>query len=185
MTHTLPEVPEGRATDYGPGAFFAADPDGDGRDGILVATYQGATLIDGDRRVEIGRDPAPATDEGEECMPEEYLRARPAGAADFDADGDDELVLHRGPGLSFGLYGEYPTHWWITEGTGSDDMTSFATTSFAADEARARRCERCRSPGSPGSRSAGIPERLWRAGRCGDRFAGDLCDPGEGVCARR
>ncbi|MDT0377747.1 hypothetical protein RM572_03025 [Streptomyces sp. DSM 42041] len=135
VTHTLPEVPEGRATDYGPGAFFAADPDGDGRDGILVATYRGATLIDGDRRVEVARDPAPATDEGGERTPEEYLHARPAGAADFDADGDDELVLHWGPGLSFGLYGEYPTHWWITEGTGSDDVTSFATTSFAADGA--------------------------------------------------
>ncbi|GGO41368.1 hypothetical protein GCM10012287_00050 [Streptomyces daqingensis] len=54
--HRLPEVPEGAATDYGPGGFLAADPDGDGRDGILVATYDGATLIDGGDRVAVGRE---------------------------------------------------------------------------------------------------------------------------------
>ncbi|TPQ19218.1 hypothetical protein FGD71_027135 [Streptomyces sporangiiformans] len=32
---------------------------------------------------------------------------------------------------SFGLYGEDPTYWWITDGTTSRDKTSFTSTGFA------------------------------------------------------
>ncbi|MFS8198012.1 hypothetical protein ACLVWQ_04930 [Streptomyces sp. CWNU-52B] len=131
VTHELPDVPEKLSTDYGPGGFAAADPDGDGRDGVLVATYEGATLIDGDRRTAVLRQ-GPATADGEKT-PAKWRHARPAGAADFDGDGKDELILHWASDSLFGYYGTHPTHWWITEGTTSRDRTSFATTGFGAD----------------------------------------------------
>lgn len=129
ITYQLPDVPEKAGTDYGPGDFAAADPDGDGRDGILVATYQGATLIDGDRRTAVLRE-GPATANGKKT-PAKWRHARPAGAADFDGDGKDELILHWASDALFGLYGLHPTHWWITDGTTSRDKVSFATTGFA------------------------------------------------------
>jgi hypothetical protein len=129
VTHRLPEAPEGAATDYGPGGFVAADPDGDGRDGILVATYEGATLVDGDDRTKVLRE-GPAKVNGEKT-PAKWRHARPAGAADFDGDGKEELVLDWGPGTGFGLYGTGPTHWWITDGTSDRNQASFTTTGFA------------------------------------------------------
>lgn len=123
--HRLPEVPEGAATDYGPGGFLAADPDGDGRDGILVATYDGATLIDGGDRVAVGREVRKG--------PRRDRNARPAGAADFDVDGKDELILNWAHGGLFGLYGEGPTHWWITDGTTPRDEASFAAAGLARE----------------------------------------------------
>ncbi|MEW2565803.1 hypothetical protein [Streptomyces sp. NPDC047070] len=126
VTRQLPEAPEDLSTYYGPGGFAAADPDGDGRDGVLVATYEGATLIDGDRRVPVLRQ-GPAKADGRKT-PAKWRHARPVGAADFDDDGRDELILTWGSGALFGLYGRHPTHWWITEGTTSRDQTSFALT---------------------------------------------------------
>ncbi|MEU1944114.1 hypothetical protein ABZ554_17120 [Streptomyces sp. NPDC020125] len=131
VAHELPEAPKGASTPYGPGPVAAADPDGDGRDGILVATYEGATLIDGDRRTQITRQ-GPEEADGEKT-PKKWRHARPAGAADFDGDGKDELVMNWGSGTSFGLYGEQPTHWWITDGTTSRDKTSFMTAKFVTD----------------------------------------------------
>ncbi|MFH8462980.1 FG-GAP repeat domain-containing protein [Streptomyces sp. NPDC017991] len=125
-TRRLPEAPKDLSTYYGPGGFAAADPDGDGRDGVLVATYEGATLIDGDRRVPVLRQ-GPAKADGRKT-PAKWRHARPAGAADFDGDGKDELILDWASGTLFGLYGLHPTHWWITEGTTSRDQASFATT---------------------------------------------------------
>ncbi|MBQ0863856.1 VCBS repeat-containing protein [Streptomyces sp. RK75] len=130
VTHRLPKAPKGAATGYGPGGFVAADPDGDGRDGILVATYEGGTLIDGDERTRVRRE-GPARANGRKT-PAKWRHARPAGAADFNSDGKDELILNWGPGTLFGLYGETPTHWWITDGTTSRNKASFATTGFAA-----------------------------------------------------
>ncbi|MFG2196724.1 FG-GAP repeat domain-containing protein [Streptomyces sp. NPDC048639] len=128
FTHRLPDVPKGAGNDYGPGRFAAADPDGDGRDGILVATYKGATLIDGDKRTTVLRE-GPAKAGGKKTAAK-WRHARPAGAADFDGDGKDELILHWAPGPMFGLYGERPTHWWITDGTTSRDKASFTTKGF-------------------------------------------------------
>ncbi|MET7485226.1 VCBS repeat-containing protein [Streptomyces sp. NPDC005538] len=129
VTYRLPEASESLRTDYGPGGYTAADPDGDGRDGILVATYEGATLIDGTRRTTVLRN-GPATASGKK-IPAKWRHARPVGAADFDGDGKDELILNWGGDARFGLYGERPTHWWITDGTASEDETSFTTTDFA------------------------------------------------------
>ncbi|MCW8098086.1 FG-GAP repeat domain-containing protein [Streptomyces tauricus] len=126
VTRQLPEVPKKLSTYYGPGGFAAADPDGDGRDGVLVATYEGATLIDGDRRIPVLRQ-GPAKADGRKTAAK-WRHARPAGAADFDGDGKDELILNWSSGALFGLYGLHPTHWWITEGTKSRDQASFATT---------------------------------------------------------
>lgn len=115
---------------YGAGGYVSADPDGDGKDGILVTTDEGALLIDGDKRTEVLRR-APATMNGEKT-PEHERNTRPYAAADFDDDGKDELVLNWAPGGMFDTYGEHPTHWWITDGTTSRDEAVFATTGFQA-----------------------------------------------------
>ncbi|MCC9741732.1 hypothetical protein E4N63_22830 [Streptomyces sp. MNU89] len=140
------KLPETRKP-YGPGGYGAADPDGDGRDALLVATDDGALLIDlldgdGDRRTEVLRL-GPARVPGEpgrsgkagksRTVPAGQREARPYGAADFDGDGRDELVLNWAAGPLFGLYGENPTHWWITRGTGPGNMTAFTTTPFPDD----------------------------------------------------
>ncbi|MFF9158441.1 hypothetical protein ACF1AB_40160 [Streptomyces sp. NPDC014846] len=130
VVHRLPNTPDGPDTGYSPGGFTAADPDGDGRDAILAATYQGATLIDGDRRTNVLRQ-GPATTADGRHTPAKWLHARPVGAGDFDGDGHDELVLAWAPGLLFGLYGEHPDHWWITDGTRPRDRASFTTDHFA------------------------------------------------------
>ncbi|MDI3387600.1 VCBS repeat-containing protein [Streptomyces sp. B-S-A8] len=136
VTHRLPEPPKGRSTDYGPGGFVTADPDGDGRDAILVATYEGATLIEGDRRTPVLRE-GPEVSGGEKTSAK-WRHARPAAAADFDGDGKDELVLHWAADTSFGLYGEHPTHWWITEGTTARDQSAFSTVGLAKGTEGAR-----------------------------------------------
>lgn len=123
VKYQLPEVPEGANTGYGPGGFVTADPDGDGRDGILVATYEGATLIDGDKRTSVQRNVRKA--------PADSPRARPAGAADFDGDGKHELIFNWASDGLFGTYGEDPTHWWITDGTTARDKAAFAATGLA------------------------------------------------------
>ncbi|MFF5020180.1 hypothetical protein [Streptomyces sp. NPDC001165] len=123
VKYRLPKGPEGKGTDYGPGGFSAADPDGDGRDGILVATYEEATLMDGDKRTRVLRE----GDKGSaECR-----HARPVGADDFDADGKDELILNWASDGLFCGYGEDPTHWWITDGTTSRDKASFTVKGIA------------------------------------------------------
>ncbi|MFE2884375.1 FG-GAP repeat domain-containing protein [Streptomyces sp. NPDC059272] len=129
VTYRLPEAPKSARTQYGPGDYVSADPDGDGRDGILVATYEGATLIDGTRRTTVLRE-GPAAEDGTK-VPAKWRHARPAGAADFDGDGTDELVLNWGADTRFGTYGERPTRWWITAGTTHANKATFTTTDFA------------------------------------------------------
>jgi hypothetical protein len=125
--HRSPVVPKGEGYEAA-GGYTAADPDGDGRDGILVATYEGATFVDGDRRTTVPRK-GPAKADGRK-VPVKDRRTHPAGAADFDGDGKDELILSWGTGDSTSPYGEQPTHWWITDGATSRDKTSFTTTNF-------------------------------------------------------
>jgi hypothetical protein len=127
---TLPEPPAGETSDYGPGDFSAADPDGDGRDALVVSTYEDATLIDGDERVSVLREGPARTSDGKKT-PANELNARPVGAADFDGDGKDELILNWAPDSLFATYGENPTYWWITAGTSSRDAATFTTTEFA------------------------------------------------------
>lgn len=125
VTHKIP-----RSTNsyYGPGGYTSADPDGDGKDGILVATDEGALLIEGKKRTRILRE-GPARANGKKT-PARWRHARPYAAADFDGDGKEELILNWGAGTLFGLYGERPTHWWLTGGTTPRDKTAFTTTSF-------------------------------------------------------
>ncbi|MGW7067838.1 FG-GAP repeat domain-containing protein [Streptomyces sp. NPDC054855] len=122
------KIPPSTNSSYGPGDYTAADPDGDGKDGILVATDEGALLIEGEKRTEVLRE-GPARTNGRKG-PARWRHARPYAAADFDADGKEELILNWASGVGFGLYGENPTHWWITDGTTARDMAAFATTSF-------------------------------------------------------
>ncbi|MGW3307337.1 hypothetical protein ACWDG9_12225 [Streptomyces sp. NPDC001073] len=129
VTYRLPGAPKSARTPYGPGGYVSADPDGDGRDGILVATYEGATLIDGSRRTTVLRA-GPAAEDGTK-IPAKWRHSRPAGAADFDGDGTDELVLNWGADTKFGTYGERPTRWWITAGTTPANKATFTTTDFA------------------------------------------------------
>ncbi|MEW2167938.1 hypothetical protein AB0912_33815 [Streptomyces sp. NPDC007084] len=127
----LPRAPkDGDGVEHyeGPGGFMAADPDGDGRDGVLVATYEGATLIDGDRRLTVGRTGPTQAKKGKDAS--EGQRARPVAAADFDADGKDEIVFDWGDDGMFESSGAGPTHWWVTDGMTSMDKTSFKTTDF-------------------------------------------------------
>ncbi|AZM50281.1 hypothetical protein DMB38_34895 [Streptomyces sp. WAC 06738] len=126
----LPEPPAGEDSYYGPGGFAAADPDGDGRDALLVATYDGAVLLDGDARTPVLREGPARTADGERTKAEDR-NARPVGAADFDGDGRDELILNWAPDPLFALYGEKPAYWWITEGATDHDAVTFATTEFA------------------------------------------------------
>ncbi|MEV6753381.1 VCBS repeat-containing protein [Streptomyces sp. NPDC051214] len=124
------KIPKSRENSYyGPGDYTSADPDGDGKDGVLVSTDDGALLIDGERRTKVLRE-GPARVKGKKT-PARSLQARPYAAADFDADGKEELILGWGKSSLFGLYGEQPTHWWITAGTTARDKTAFATMSFA------------------------------------------------------
>lgn len=96
-------IPGSENGDYGPGGYSAADPDGDGRDAIVVSTDDGALLIDigpaggsgddasAERRVTVSRT-VPARVDGRK-VGQRARAARPFGAADFDGDGRDELVL--------------------------------------------------------------------------------------------
>lgn len=126
ITH---KIPPSRNSYYGPGGYTSADPDGDGKDGILVATDKGALLLDGEKgRTEVLREGPPRAN-GKKTPPQ-WRHARPYAAADFDGDGKEELILNWGTGTLFGLYGERPTHWWLTDGTTSRDKTAFTTTAF-------------------------------------------------------
>ncbi|MFJ8824137.1 hypothetical protein ACIREE_20420 [Streptomyces sp. NPDC102467] len=117
-------LPAGATAGSDIGGYLAADPDGDGRDGILVATDDGATLIDGsERRTVLRRGPARL--DGRKT-PAKERPARPYAAADFDADGWDELVMGWAAGTTSDLYGRQPTHWWITSGMSGRDVASFA-----------------------------------------------------------
>lgn len=126
ITH---KIPLSRNSYYGPGDYTSADPDGDGKDGILVATDKGALLLDGEKgRTKVLRE-GPARVNGKKTPPQ-WRHARPYAAADYDGDGKEELILNWGTGTLFGLYGEQPTHWWLTNGTTPRDKTAFTTTSF-------------------------------------------------------
>ncbi|MGW7270035.1 FG-GAP repeat domain-containing protein [Streptomyces sp. NPDC054864] len=127
VTYKIPE--SGENSYYGPGDYTSADPDGDGKDGVLVSTDDGALLIDGDKdRTEVLRE-GPALADGKKTRARSR-QARPYAAADFDADGKEGLILGWGQNPLFGVYGEEPSHWWITDGTTDRDKAAFATMAF-------------------------------------------------------
>ncbi|MFI6346241.1 FG-GAP repeat protein [Streptomyces sp. NPDC050560] len=134
VAHRLPKTavpPPGTPPGHGYGGFVAADPDGDGRDALLTATRDGATLLDGDLTTPVTREGPAAY--GGRATPAKWRHARPVGAADFDGDGRDELLLDWGPGVRFGLYGEGATRRWVTDGATSRDMAALDITALASD----------------------------------------------------
>ncbi|MFI0817202.1 FG-GAP repeat domain-containing protein [Streptomyces sp. NPDC021098] len=118
------------------GTMVAADTDGDGSDELAVPLGSGGAALLAPRP---GRTAAtarptltrtvPARMDGKAVRPDERA-ARLYGAADFDHDGKDEIVLAWGPGIAFSLYGERPERWWITNG--ASDKITFSSRPFAA-----------------------------------------------------
>ncbi|WP_421108634.1 FG-GAP repeat domain-containing protein [Streptomyces sp. NEAU-S77] len=117
------------------GMMMAADTDGDGADELAVPLGSGGARLLTPRpgRLATARHTlartVPARVDGK-AVREDERAARLYGAADFDHDGKDEIVLAWGPGIAFSLYGERPERWWITNGT--SDKITFSSRPFAA-----------------------------------------------------
>ncbi|MEU1805728.1 FG-GAP and VCBS repeat-containing protein [Streptomyces sp. NPDC019937] len=117
------------------GTMMAADTDGDGADELAVPLGSGGARLLAPRpgRTALARHTltrtVPARVDGKAVRRDERA-ARLYGAADFDHDGKDEIVLAWGPGIAFSLYGERPERWWITNG--ASDETTFSSRPFAA-----------------------------------------------------
>ncbi|GHE81877.1 histidine kinase [Streptomyces longispororuber] len=124
-THRLPASYRGR--------FAAADPDGDGRDGLLVARPDAAVLLDGSRVTgRLSRRP-PARVDGRAIR--ESDRWTPLHTvADFDGDHRDEIVLGWSSSTLLSRYGSTPIHWWVADGMSREDDVAFATRRFAPPE---------------------------------------------------
>ncbi|MCQ4208926.1 FG-GAP repeat domain-containing protein [Streptomyces longispororuber] len=110
-----------------PLVYVAADPDGDGRDGILLPTYDGVSLLEdldgtGGSATMVREGPARA--HGKK-LSAQRRHARPYTAADFDGNGRDEPVLNWSADPMYGYYGDAPTHWWVTDGVTARDRTAF------------------------------------------------------------
>ncbi|WP_234019015.1 MULTISPECIES: FG-GAP-like repeat-containing protein [unclassified Streptomyces] len=128
VTYEVPE-PEGRPR-YGLGFYLAADPDGDGRDGLLVTGGGGGvTLIDGDARTRVQRQ-GPARRGGKKVSATRRA-AHVVTVADFDGDGKDEVVWAWGWFGGGGDRSDEATHWWVARGVSTRDTTSFVTSGFA------------------------------------------------------
>jgi len=116
------------------GMMIAADTDGDGADELAVPLGSGGARLLAPRpgRLATARHTlartVPARVDGK-AVREDERAARLYGAADFDHDGKDEIVLAWGPGIAFSLYGERPERWWITNGT--SDKIKFSSRPFA------------------------------------------------------
>lgn len=119
------------------GAMVAADTDGDGADELAVPLGSGGARLLAPRPGRTGRTAlarrtltrtVPSRVDGKAVRSDERA-ARLYGAADFDHDGKDEVVLAWGPGIAFSLYGERPERWWITNG--SSDKITFSSRPFA------------------------------------------------------
>ncbi|MGW7054802.1 FG-GAP repeat domain-containing protein [Streptomyces sp. NPDC054887] len=119
----------------------AADTDGDGRDELAVAANRrprssgfGQELTEvigldrsGVRNRRTLRRTMPARVDGAKVR--EHARAAWLYAGtDLDADGKDEIVLKWGAAGIFALYGQQPTHWWITDGR--SDLAVFTTAPY-------------------------------------------------------
>ncbi|MEU2563327.1 FG-GAP repeat protein [Streptomyces longispororuber] len=124
-THRLPASHRGR--------FAAVDPDGDGRDGLLVARSDAAVLLDGSRVTgRLSRRP-PARVDGRAIRGSDRL-TRLHTVADFDGDHRDEIVLGWSSSTLLHRYGDTPIHWWVADGMSREDDVAFATRRFARPE---------------------------------------------------
>jgi hypothetical protein len=118
------------------GRLAAADTNGDGTDELVLPlgtggteslTFRQGSLSEIVHRSFLGRT-VPARVDGEK-VPKGERAARLYGAADFDRDKKDEIVLGWGRGIGFRLYAEQPMHFWVTDGR--DDKVAFASHPFA------------------------------------------------------
>ncbi|MGH4029723.1 hypothetical protein ACQB60_12380 [Actinomycetota bacterium Odt1-20B] len=114
-------------------AFFAADPDGDGKDGLLVAGPEQvptAVLLDGDKESARLTRSGPATLDGAR-IPADDRRTSVTATGDFDGDGADETVVAWATRTLDGTYGTVPVQWWITKGLTDQDQLTFSTRKLA------------------------------------------------------
>ncbi|OAH10286.1 FG-GAP repeat protein [Streptomyces jeddahensis] len=123
----------------------AADTDGDGRDELAVAANRrprssgfGQELTEVfslDRsgvkdRHKLQRT-MPARVDGAKVR-KSARRAWLYAGTDLNADGKDEIVLSWGVDSLFALYGQRPTHWWITDGR--SDLVVFTTLPYMQEK---------------------------------------------------
>ncbi|MGA4839037.1 FG-GAP repeat domain-containing protein [Streptomyces sp. G45] len=126
-THRLPDR---RTSTTSLRRFFAADPDGDGTDQLLVApTAGGAVLLDGDRPAGRVSRTSPARVNGK-AVPASRRAAGVRAVADFDGDGADEVVLAWSSTPVDRRYGQQPLWWWVTDGMSAKDLAAFASWGF-------------------------------------------------------
>ena len=116
--------------------FFAADPDGDGKDGLLVAGVDVSgpiVLFDGEREAARLSRSGPASVEGRHIA-EDDRGTLLDSVADFDGDGKDDLVMTWSSRLGKldDTYGSKPIQWWVTNGMTAKDQVSFSTRKFAS-----------------------------------------------------
>ena len=124
----LDDPPDDAGTGQGFASDTLADLDDDGfPDFVTTVEDEGELAADALTRP-AGRVPPPC------CSTRPTTVSSPAisSTRPVVVDGEDELILNWAPGQLFGVYGENPTHWWITDGTGSEDGAAFAATGLAA-----------------------------------------------------
>ncbi|MFE0103324.1 hypothetical protein [Streptomyces sp. NPDC059009] len=129
----LPKSGESGQSTTSSRAFFAADPDGDGKDGLLVAGPEQvptAVLLDGDKESARLTRSGPATLDGAR-IPADDRRTSVTATGDFDGDGADETVVTWATRTLDGTYGTVPVQWWITKGLTDQDQLTFSTRKFA------------------------------------------------------
>ncbi|MFE6890988.1 hypothetical protein [Streptomyces sp. NPDC057694] len=129
VTYRLPD-PEGlRVASHG--FYRAADPDGDGRDALLLtASAGGVSLAEGSDAQTVVRRQGPAEVAGKK-MSAARRGAHVVEVADFDGDGKDELVWGWGLHASTDGGRDDLTHWWIAEGISTRDEVAFLSSGFA------------------------------------------------------
>ncbi|WP_431034723.1 hypothetical protein ACQYWQ_13300 [Streptomyces sp. P6-2-1] len=104
--------------------FLAADPDGDGKDALLLDTREGPALADPatDRPHALTPRTGPAAYNGEKT-PKDARAARPLAARDLDGDGKDEVLLGWGPQVAISGDRDFVYLWVVRPGTGEDVAT--------------------------------------------------------------
>ncbi|WP_435192607.1 FG-GAP repeat domain-containing protein [Streptomyces sp. NRRL F-5630] len=129
-THRLPKNGTGVSATLR--TFLAADPDGDGKDVLLLDAPDGPVLADpvsGEPRP-VARRSGPADHDGKKIRKDDR-GARPLAARDLDGDGKDEILLGWGPGTAGGGNRGY-VYLWVVRPGDDTDMTAFTALGVTA-----------------------------------------------------